>query len=130
MKKSGGPIPKRQLLMSSSSSEDDNDECEKSRNSPFCSSESSKGDKSKNEVNEPDFVVVKFPKKKTLVHYVGNVVRVMQPAIQYEIKFLRRRGTAFIYPQKEDKAVVAFKDICQKVPLLSVRRGQHYFEAK
>ena len=112
MKKSGGPITKRQLLMSSSSSEDDNDECEKSRNSPFCSSESSKSDKSKNEVNEADFVVVKFPKKKTLVHYIGNVVRVMQPAIQYEIKFLRWRGTAFIYPPKKDKAVVAFKDIC------------------
>ena len=135
-KRSRGPIPKRKILVSSSSSKEDNDDlCEESGESPFMFSESSEDsdaedDGGNEDTKEGDFVVVKFPQKKTVLHYIGRVVTVIQPGFEYEINFLRRRGTAFVYPIVEDKAVIRFEDICKKIPLVSMRRGKHYFNLK
>lgn len=138
-KKKASPIIKRKVLASSSSSSEDDieDLCEESGESAFSSSQSSEESDSDDEadgngedVKEADYVVVKFPQKKTIVHYIGSIVKVIQPKYEYEIRFLRRKGMAFIYPTVEDKAVVVFEDICKKISLSSVRRGKHYFADK
>ncbi|RZF41939.1 hypothetical protein LSTR_LSTR011388 [Laodelphax striatellus] len=119
---------------SSTSAPNSDDLCQESGSSDISfSSNSSSSDGSEEEnlvIKETDFVVVKFPGKKNIIHYIGSVEKVIDPLFEYEVKFLRRQGIAFVYPAVEDKSIVSFGDVCRTVPLLRSRRGKYYFKKK
>jgi len=67
-----------------------------------------------------DFVLVKFPSKKSLKYYIGEVLRRSETG-EFVIKFLRRNETSFIYPDQDDIGEYPFTDIELKLahPILT-----------
>ncbi|KAK5648004.1 hypothetical protein RI129_002896 [Pyrocoelia pectoralis] len=85
-------------------------------------------DKLKNE----DFVLVRFPVKHTMIHFVGQILSSVSDAT-YRVKFLRRKGlsTTFYFPNIEDITSVDSDDILAKLttPLRSgTARTSSYFQ--
>ncbi|KAK4874991.1 hypothetical protein RN001_011413 [Aquatica leii] len=94
-------------------------------------SESSTDDKSTDllqplpeNINESDFLITKFEKKKSVVHYVGKVMT-KYDNLEYHISYLRKKPESqiFIFPDVKDKASVNFSDVCLKLPMPNVTPG-------
>lgn len=67
-------------------------------------------------LKEGDYVLVRFPTKKTVRHYVGQITEA-QDQIEYLVKFLRKRGSdAFSFPDTDDLSIVNRQDILVKLP--------------
>lgn len=67
------------------------------------------------EINVNSFVLVKFPTKKTVKYYVGKVIRLLANG-EYEIRFLRRHGKQFVFPDVEDISSILLEDIELHLP--------------
>lgn len=67
------------------------------------------------EINVNSFVLVKFTTKKTIKYYVGKVIRLLDDG-EYEIRFLRRHGKQFVFPDVEDVSSVLLEDIELHLP--------------
>lgn len=67
-----------------------------------------------NKINVGDFLLVKFCTKTNLVHYVGRVEKELDDG--YEIHFLRKRGSGFIFPNVPDIATIQQQDVVLKLP--------------
>lgn len=66
-----------------------------------------------------DYVLVQFATKKTIRHYVGQVLKTYDRDEQSEVKFMRKqRGKAmtFTYPEQEDNALIDNDQIAMKLP--------------
>lgn len=62
-----------------------------------------------------DYLLVKFPTKKIVRHYVGLVLS--EDSFEYSVKFLRRNGPSqFIFPNVDDIALVTKEDVVWKLP--------------
>ncbi|XP_022909090.1 uncharacterized protein [Onthophagus taurus] len=71
-------------------------------------------------IKKGSFVVVKFDKKKSVLHYVGEIVEKYSPS-EYKISFLRKKqGKAgswnFVYPNTKDEGSVLISDIILILP--------------
>lgn len=75
-------------------------------------------------INEGDFLVIKFEKKKSVVHYVGKVLA-KHDSLEYHISYLRKKpgSWTFIFPDVKDEASVNFSDVCLKLPMPNVTAG-------
>lgn len=81
---------------------------------------------------EQDWVLVKFSAKKSLKHYVGQIVEINNdiPTVKYLRKTQTKQGLLhFVYPNVEDKCeLLHVEDIISILPKPSVsRRGQISF---
>lgn len=65
-------------------------------------------------VEEGDFLLIKFCTKTTLVHYVGRMEKEVDD--EYEINFLRKKGTGFIFPTVPDITNIKKQDVVLKLP--------------
>ncbi|GBM53125.1 hypothetical protein AVEN_191315-1 [Araneus ventricosus] len=63
-----------------------------------------------------DYVVVKFPTEKKIVHFVGIVEAVKDDEV--EINFLKKcnSGNGFVSPEKEDRGSYSYGEICLILP--------------
>ena len=63
-----------------------------------------------------DYVLVRFLTKKTVRHYVGKVLELMNG--EYLINFMRRKkpGYHFVYPDVKDQSLVPEKDVMKLPP--------------
>ncbi|KAI4463171.1 hypothetical protein MML48_4g00008076 [Holotrichia oblita] len=70
---------------------------------------------SKDSIKERDFVLVKFPVKNIIVHFVGQILKTMEN--KFEVKFLRRKGlsSTFYFPTIDDISVSSIDDIIAKL---------------
>ncbi|KAK4884076.1 hypothetical protein RN001_000347 [Aquatica leii] len=48
------------------------------------------------------FILVKFPTKKTVKYYIGCVLEVLKHSNEFNVKYLRRHGNSFTYPNVPD----------------------------
>lgn len=64
------------------------------------------------DIKEKCFVLVKFEKKKTVSHYVGQIVT-KYSATEYNVSFLRKKpGTwKFVFPNTKDEGTVEVSDV-------------------
>lgn len=71
-------------------------------------------------IKEGGFVLVKFEKKKTVLYYVGQVMKKYSPT-EYHVSFLRKKskGWAFVFPNIKDEGTVYLTDV---VSILSLSR--------
>ena len=73
-----------------------------------------------NDIEQDDFVLVKFLGKRSVTHYVGIIVRI--DGSEAETKFLRRADLRystqihFVFPDKEDIGTHPLDDIIMKLP--------------
>lgn len=71
-------------------------------------------------INQDDFVLVKFPTKRDVKHYVGVVLNTEGKNLsldEYEVKFLRKKKTyGFCFPFVDDIATVLRSDMVAKLP--------------
>lgn len=67
-------------------------------------------------INKNDFLLIKFPSKTNVVHYVGMVTEIINPN-EYMVRFLRRKvpSDKFYYPAVEDTSIVDRCDIVLKL---------------
>lgn len=61
-------------------------------------------------ITKDSFVLVKFPTKKTVKYYVGRILNKLDND-EFDITFLRRNGSNFIYPNVPDISTVPAHDI-------------------
>lgn len=81
-----------------------------------------------NDVSEGNFVLVRFCKKKTVTHYIGQVTKKYADG-DYEIKFLRKTtGGKFIFPAAEDIASVQINDVVQVLTDFTSHRDMFTFK--
>lgn len=73
-----------------------------------------------------DFVVVAFPTKKTVRHFIGKVLNITDN--EYYIDFLRKKREGFIFPPVEDRSSIQDMDIVKTLPVPRIHRGYHYFD--
>lgn len=67
-------------------------------------------------INIGDFLLIKFPTKKRIRYYIGQVLNV-EEADTYEIKFLRKKGSfGFVFPQVDDISTIMRFDVVAKLP--------------
>lgn len=68
-------------------------------------------------IKEESFVLVKFEKKKSVLHYVGQVVTKYSPT-EYKVLFLRKKpGTwKFVFPNTKDEGTVYLSDVVYILP--------------
>ncbi|KAG5864422.1 hypothetical protein JTB14_019597 [Gonioctena quinquepunctata] len=71
-----------------------------------------------------DFLLVRFAKKKSIVHYVGKVTS-KYGFSEFEIIYLRNESTSyvFIYSYVEDTASVDIADVMAKLPEPHITKG-------
>lgn len=71
-----------------------------------------------------DFILVKFEKKKSVLHYVASVVSKFG-LTEYNVSYLRKKPSSwiFVYPPVEDLASVDFTDVVLKLPSPYRSRG-------
>lgn len=119
--KSEEPKNKKQKYQSSSSSSSEEDEdiiFEESEDSS--SSESSSNESEERNLQQNDFVIVKFITENNSceVFYIGQILSIKSGG-QYSVKFLRRRGITniFFYPMVDDIQDVGEKDILKNVKM-------------
>lgn len=62
------------------------------------------------------YVEVKYELKREVQHYVGQVVKVRRQDDLITVSFLKKCGTAFIKPEKEDVDIISEYDIVQVLP--------------
>lgn len=60
-----------------------------------------------------DFIVVKFCTKKTIVHFVGQIIE--KNGDELQVKFLRRKGLKFYFPLVDDISTVEIEDVLRKL---------------
>lgn len=65
---------------------------------------------------------MQFPTKKSIKHFIGTIVDISEIEDNYTIKFLKKVGKGFTYPEKEDISDLTFFDI--------VRRLEPYYRQK
>lgn len=75
-----------------------------------------------------DFIVVKFPTKKDVKHYIGEVLNFLDD--ECNVKFMRRcLQHAFVFPQVDDISLIQEQDIVKVLnPPTAVRRGIFKFD--
>lgn len=62
-----------------------------------------------------DFILVQYPLKKSIRHYVGQIDRIDQD--EYSVNFLRKTSDLkFIFPERRDQDIVNSVDIVCKLP--------------
>lgn len=68
-------------------------------------------------IKEESFVLVKFEKKKTVLHYIGQVVTKYSP-IEYKVSFLRKKENTwkFVFPNTKDEGTVDISDVVCILP--------------
>ncbi|CAB3235439.1 unnamed protein product [Arctia plantaginis] len=68
-------------------------------------------------VKEKRFILVKFEKKKSVKHYVGQVITKYSPT-EYKISFLRKNpgGWKFVFPNNTDEGTVYISDMVCILP--------------
>lgn len=62
------------------------------------------------ELDKEDFVIVAFKTQKTTIHFIGKILRKDEDSY-YEVKFLRKRKKAFIFPDENDISHVRRNEI-------------------
>lgn len=69
-------------------------------------------------------MLVKFEKKKYVVHYVGKVIS-KYGFSEFEISYLRKKPTSwvFVFPNVEDKSSVDISDMTFKLPKPRITKG-------
>ncbi|GBN11372.1 hypothetical protein AVEN_239595-1 [Araneus ventricosus] len=75
-------------------------------------------------MDENDFVIVRFPGKKKISHFVGKIEKISSS--ECEINFLRKRGlhsNQFIYPENVGISVVNNDDMVKKLPKQAMLGG-------
>lgn len=75
-------------------------------------------------INIGDFLLIKFEKKKTVIHYVAKVV-FKYNVTEYEVLYLRKKAgsSKFIFPIVEDKASVDVRDVVLQLPKPTFSKG-------
>lgn len=73
-----------------------------------------------------NFVVVKLASKKSLKHFVGQIMEVHRPEII--VKYLRqKRGNIFVFPPQDDISQQSEDDIIEFLKTPEIRRGLYKF---
>lgn len=63
-----------------------------------------------------DFIVVKYPMKKSITHFVGQIEKIDKD--EYTVNFMKKiPNNRFTFPEKRDEDVVSQKNIIQKLPM-------------
>lgn len=73
-----------------------------------------------------NWVVVKYPGKKDIIHYIGKVVEVKDGSIK--VNFLRKKGLYFVYPDVEDIEPVLLNAVVAIIHEPTINRGMHFFK--
>ncbi|KAL3289622.1 hypothetical protein HHI36_023032 [Cryptolaemus montrouzieri] len=75
-------------------------------------------------INIGDFLLIKFEKKKTVIHYIAKVV-FKYSVTEYEVLYLRKKAgsSKFIFPIVEDKASVDVRDVVLQLPKPTFSKG-------
>ena len=75
-------------------------------------------------INIGDFLLIKFEKKKAVIHYVAKVV-FKYNVTEYEVLYLRKKAgsSKFIFPIVEDKASVDVRDVVLQLPKPTFSKG-------
>lgn len=74
------------------------------------------------EIRPNDFVIVRYPLKKRIKYYVGQVEKV--EAGEFFINFLKKTSSdKFLFPEKKDEDIVYKEDIIVKLPIPFVSGG-------
>ncbi|KAK4873916.1 hypothetical protein RN001_013276 [Aquatica leii] len=85
-----------------------------------------------NDIEIDDWVLVKFPGKKSVKHYVGQIISISEDCIT--VKFARKssflkKKSVFSFPSVEDCSIVFDFDIVSVLPVPSIgQRGEITFE--
>ena len=74
----------------------------------------------KEDLNEGDFLLVKFTSKISVKYFAGKLIQKDVETDSFEVSYLKRQPTKnqniqFIFPEKEDTDTVAFEDIVAKL---------------
>lgn len=70
-------------------------------------------------IQEQDYVIVRYTTKKTVKHYVGQVIKISGD--EYNISFMKRIVAGkFVFPDKPDEDTVVAEDILLKLPPPSI----------
>lgn len=80
------------------------------------------------ELNQNDFVIVKFKTNKRSRRFIAQVQNVTAGCVT--VKCMRKRcrkNTTFVFPDTEDICDVKPKDIERRIVLLNQKRGHHAF---
>ncbi|KAL3274325.1 hypothetical protein HHI36_015726 [Cryptolaemus montrouzieri] len=74
-------------------------------------------------INIGDFLLIKFEKKKTVIHYIAKVV--FKYSVTEIYKYLRKKAgsSKFIFPIVEDKASVGVRDVVLQLPKPTFSKG-------
>ncbi|KAG8274406.1 hypothetical protein J6590_004430 [Homalodisca vitripennis] len=81
-----------------------------------------------NHLSDGDFVLVRFCNKKTVTHYIGQVMKMYADG-DCKVTFLRKTtGGKFIFPDAEDIASVQLKNIIQVLTEVTSHRGIFSFK--
>ncbi|KAJ8942921.1 hypothetical protein NQ314_009896 [Rhamnusium bicolor] len=118
LKKKVEPVKKKLKLVESSSEEDSISELSLSDSVGDISEEEFPLLCDDEELNLKDFVLVQFCTKKTKLHYIGCIQRIINRD-ELEINFLRRKDNkenAFIFPVIQDVSEVSRSDVIMKLP--------------
>lgn len=62
------------------------------------------------------FVLVKFPTKRCIKYYVGQIENINTKFDEYSVNFLRKVGNKFLFPNVRDEATVTMDDIVIILP--------------
>ncbi|KAB0805286.1 hypothetical protein PPYR_02256 [Photinus pyralis] len=62
-----------------------------------------------------DYVLVQFPTKKTVIHYVGQVIQLAENG-EFVIKYLRNTHNRFHFPTVDDISTITRSEIVGKLP--------------
>ncbi|CAH1114637.1 unnamed protein product [Psylliodes chrysocephalus] len=62
-----------------------------------------------------DYILVRFPTKKTVVYYVGQVIQLAEYG-EFVVKYLRHLHNRFHFPDVDDISTIARSDIEAKLP--------------
>lgn len=76
-----------------------------------------------------DFVVVEFPTKKTVKHYIGLILE--ESGDDFVIKFMRKRKTnVHVFPTEDDVALTLSNDVKEILPTPTINRGLYTFNCE
>lgn len=75
------------------------------------------------------FIVVQFPTKKTIRHFIGTILEISKTDDIFRTKFLRKSEKGYSFPVIDDISDVTFVDIMKILskPTIS-RRGYYSFQ--
>ena len=81
------------------------------------------------QIRDNDFILIRFPGKKTDKFYAGVVKNTLPEDDGYEVKYLgKSKGAYFVFPDVDDIGFVDKGDIEKKLSLEKIdKRGHHYF---